>query len=91
MNNGITPVSDHLVPYSALDKRSNCNDKVESVTVTVVSPTLLKGTKITGEMKPLEAILTFVLCSIGALGLFSYSLSFVNDVITSDPTEMTSL
>ena len=74
----IVTVDYHMVPSASLDKRPNQNDRVEQVNVSVVETKALPGAKPTNYV---ELILTFILCSIGALGFFSYTLSFAHDVL----------
>ena len=84
----IVTVDYHMVPSASLDKRPNQNDRIEQVNVSVVETKALPrefnnlnslpGAKPTNYV---ELILTFILCSIGALGFFSYTLSFAHDVL----------
>ena len=72
----ITTTPNNLASHSALDKRTNQNDKVEPVTVSVIEPKLLPAAKTTNYI---ELLLTFILCSIGALTFMSYTLSLSFD------------
>ena len=74
----IVTTYNHLDTYSTLDKRNDKNGRVEPVTVSVIEPKLLSPRK--QERVPvIELLLTFILCSIGALTFMSYTLSLSFD------------
>ena len=77
----ITTTSNNLDTYTALDKRTNKTPRVEPVRVTVIDEfdyNKLPGNEV--DSTPfIEAILTFILISIGALAFMSYTLSLSFD------------
>ena len=84
MTNDIITVDYHMVPHSSLDRRHDSNDKVEPVNVSVIeNRKVLPHDRHYVPSNVIELVLTFILCSIGAIGLFSYSLSFTHDVLNT--------
>ena len=72
----ITTTHNNLAVSSSLARRNETNDRVEPVTVKVLEPKLLAGSKPTNYI---ELIFTFILVSLGALTFMSYTLSLSFD------------
>ena len=77
MNDPMATTHNNLAVSSSLARRNETNDRVEPVTVTVLEPKLLPGSKPTNYI---ELILTFVLVSLGAFGFMYYTSLHIIDL-----------